>query len=376
MSALTTTGGTVIAGLDHQPRGLLLWRGLLQWLGGVGIVLLAIILLPVLNIGGMKLLRTADFNTLVKIMPRARQIALSIGSVYGLLTLACVLGYAWTGMSGFDAIVHAMTTLSSGGMANYDVSFAGFGPGSQYVSTVFMLAAAFSFVRFVQLAQGDPSALFGDRQIRVFLAIYAGFVLAHLVGRLQAGAPLSEATVREVLFNVASVISSTGFASTDYGLWGGLSDSLMFCIMMIGGCSGSTAGGVKVFRYQLLAGAVAQELRRLHTPNVVEVTRYYGRRVSPDLLDSVIAFFLFYFLTLGVLALLLVLSGTSFITATSGAATALANVGPGLGPEIGPAGNFAGLGEASKWLLSAGMLVGRLEILAVFVLFVPAFWRV
>jgi trk/ktr system potassium uptake protein len=375
MSAMTTTGATVLAGIEHLPRGVLLWRGMVQWLGGVGVIVMAMILLPILNIGGMQLLRNADFNTLGKIMPRAKGIAFSIGSVYAALTLACALGYVWGGMEEFDALVYAMTTLATGGMGNYDTSFASFSPAAQYVGTVFMLLGAMSFSRFVQFARGEPGALYRDSQIRAFLAIYAGFAVALVLARLLHEDPFGEKMVREVLFNLASVISTTGFATTDYSLWGSLAWVLLFCVMMICGCSGSTAGGPKVFRYQLLLGAISGEVRRLHSPNAVFTLHFQGQAVGDDVLDSVMAFFMLFFLTLGTGAVALVLLGLDPVTAITGVATCLSNVGPGLGPIIGPAGNFASLPDPAKWVLSFMMLGGRLELLTLYVLFTAAFWR-
>ena len=375
VSSMTTTGGTVIVGLDHLPRGPLLWRGLLQWMGGIGVVLMAMILLPVLNIGGMQLLKIGDFNTLDKIMPRATQIGLSIGAVYVALTLGCAFGFVWGGMSEFDAIVHAMTAIATGGMANYDASFTNISATAQYVAIVFMLLAAMSFIRFVQFARGDYRALLGDTQIRAFLLIYVGFVLAVLAARLMNGTPLTEQTVREVLFNVASILSCCGFASTDYSLWGGLAQVLFLCIMLIGGCSGSTAGGPKVFRYQLLLSSIAAEIRRLHMPHAVFNPRYQGRAVSDAILNSVSAFMMMYFLTFGIGSVLMVVLGVAPIAAISSIASAMANAGPGLGPEVGPAGNYSGLPAAAKWVLSAAMLLGRLELMSVLVLFRPVFWR-
>ena len=286
-SAMTTTGATVIVGLDDLPHGVLLWRGIVTWLGGIGVILLAMILLPILNIGGMQLLRNADFNTLGKIMPRAKAIALSIGAAYLVLTLACALGYVWAGMSGFDGLVHSFSTIATGGMGNHDASFANFSPAAQYVGTVFMLLGAMSFIRFVQFARGEPLALIGDSQIRAFLALFAGLALGLVLARVLVGHPIDEKTVREVLFNLASVISTTGFTSTDYSLWGPLAEVIFFCAMMICGCSGSTCGGPKVFRYQLLLGAIAGEVRRLHSPNVVFTPRFQGVAVSDEVLDSV-----------------------------------------------------------------------------------------
>jgi trk system potassium uptake protein TrkH len=336
---------------------------------------MALLLLPVLNVGGMQLLRASDFNTLGKIMPRTKQIAMSIGSVYFGLTVVCAMAYEASGMNGFDDTVHAMTTLSTGGMGNSDTSFAGFSPAAQYVSTVFMLLGSLSFARYVQLARGNGVALWRDSQIRAFLGVYLAFVFGMLVSRLIGSAELDEPILREVAFNVASMLSSTGYASSDFILWGSPSVMLFFIIMLIGGCSGSTAGGVKIFRYELLFSAVRAELRRLYRPNIVILARYQGRMVSPPVMDSVIAFFMLYFLTFGIVTIILVLLGLDPMSAISGAASCLGNVGPGLSPEIGPASTYVNVPDAAKWVMSAAMMVGRLEIMVVFVLFSTAFWR-
>lgn len=374
-SALTTTGATVIAGLDEMPRGMLLWRTLLTWVGGIGIVLMALIVLPLLNVGGMQILKTSDFNTLGKVMPRAKQLVLSCGAVYALFTFICALLYLRGGMNGFDAAVHAMGTLATGGMGNYDSSFAPFSPFAQYVGTFFMLVGAMSFIRFVQFARGDFRALLCDSQIRYFLAIYLLFCLGLLFARLSDGEPFGETMLREILFNMASVISTTGYASTDYSLWGPLAQVLFFCAMMICGCSGSTTGGPKVFRYQLLLADISAEIKRLYSPNRVVLPRYQDQPVTDELMGSVVAFMMLFFLTLGVGSVSLVLIGLDPVTAISGAATALSNVGPGLGPIIGPAGNFSTLPDPAIWVLTFLMLAGRLELMAVYVLFMPSYWR-
>ncbi len=374
-SAMTTTGSTVIVGIDALPQGTLLWRGIVTWLGGTGVILLAMILLPVLNIGGMQMLRNADFNTIDKIMPRAKAIAFSIGGAYVVLTFACGLGYVWAGMSTFDSIVHAFSTVATGGMTNRDSSFIGYTPAAQYVATVFMLLGALSFIRYVQFARGDPGALFRDSQIRAFLVVYAVLCLGLLLTRAGSGEAIGETAVREVLFNLASVITTTGFASTDYSAWGPAANVIFFCAMLICGCSGSTVGGPKVFRYQLLLGAIAGEVRRLHAPNVVHIARYQGARVSDSVLDSVIAFFMLFFLTLALGAVALALLGLDPISAISGAAASLSNIGPGLGPVIGPVGTYAPLPDAAKWVCSFLMVVGRLELMTAYVLLTAGFWR-
>lgn len=374
-SAMTTSGGTVIAGLDRMPRSVLLWRGVLQCIGGLGVVLFAIILLPIFGVGGMQLLRASDFNTIDKVLPRAKEIAMAFGAIYLLLLVACALGYAWGGMSAFDAIVHSMATIATGGMGNHDSSFGAFPPATHYVAIVFMMLGAMSFVRFVQLAAGHGRPLFADSQIQAFLLIYAIFAIGLVIARLLNGDALSEPMVREVLFNLASIQTTTGFASTDYQLWGSLAMTLFFCVGLICGCSGSTAGGPKVFRYQLLLSAVLAEMRLLHRPNSVHVLRYQGRRVSPEVIDSVMAFFMLFFLTVGVAAVALVLVGLDPVTAISGATACISNIGPGLGPLIGPAGNFATVSDPAKLIFTFLMLVGRLELMTVYVLFSAAFWR-
>ncbi len=375
MSGLTTTGSTVFVGLQDLPAGTLLWRGMLQWFGGLGIVVVAMVFLPALNVGGMQLFRSEAFDTLGKVLPRAKEIALSLTSIYLTLTFLCFMAYLWTGMAGFDAFVHSMTTISTGGMANSDMSFGAYGAGAHYVAVLFMILAALPFVRFIQLASGSARPLLQDSQIRDFLLIIAVFVTVlsvWLAARAETG---FEQSFREVLFNVVSISTGTGYASADYDAWGPLAMTMFFVIGLIGGCSGSTACSVKVFRYQLLVSAMSAEVMRLHSPNRVLVPRYNKRPVSQSVLNSVMAFFMFFFLTMAIVAVILVLLGLEPITAISGAATAMANIGPGLGPEIGPAGNFAGLSDAAKWVLACAMLIGRLEVMSVFVLFTAAFWR-
>jgi trk system potassium uptake protein len=375
MSALTTTGATVFIGLEHLPPGVLLWRGMLQWFGGLGIVIVAMVFLPTLKVGGMQIFRSEAFDTLGKILPRAGEIALNLTTIYATLTFLCFMGYVFTGQHAFDALVHSMTTVSTGGMANTDASFGGFSAGTHYVAVVFMVLAALPFVRFMQLASGAASPLLRDSQIRAFLAVIATFTLVLTVYYAMRAEGPFEAAFREVLFNVTSVITGTGYSSADYGQWGPMSVTIFFVLGLIGGCSGSTSCSVKIFRYQLLLAAISAEVGRLHSPNRVIMPRYEGRPVSAEVMNSVMAFFMFFYLSLAVTAVILILLGLEPITAISGAATAIANIGPGLGPEIGPAGNFAGLPDPAKWVLAAAMLVGRLELMSVFVLFTAAFWR-
>ncbi|MGS4944734.1 TrkH family potassium uptake protein [Meridianimarinicoccus sp. RP-17] len=374
MSGMTTTGSTVMSGLDDTAHGILLWRGMLQWFGGVGIVVVAMVFLPELGVGGMQIFKSEGFETGGKILPRAKAIAAQISVIYVALTLACGLIYAALGMSGFDATVHAMTTISTGGFANYDASFVAFSGAAHYVATIFMILAALPFVRYVQAVAGDMNPLWRDGQIRTFLIVIAtvtGLLTIHLWSRDGA----SEIAFREALFNAVSVITGTGYASADYGAWGAFPVVLIFFTGLVGGCSGSTACSVKIFRYQLLFASLKAQIRRIHAPNGVFVPRYEGRPVSDDVLGSVMIFFVTFVLLLGLFSVALGLTGLDLITSVSGAATALANIGPGLGPIIGPAGNFATLNDTAKWLLCAAMLLGRLELMAVLVILTPQFWR-
>lgn len=376
MSGLTTTGATVFSGLEALPAGIKLWRGTLQWLGGIGIVVVAMVFLPELRVGGMQIFRTEGFETGGKILPRAGQIASRISVIYVGLTAACALTYSAFGMETFDAIVHAMTTLSTGGMANTDASFGYYGEAVHYAASFYMIMAALPFVRYVQILGGTAKPLLQDTQVHAFFAIIficVMFISAWVWGR-EGG--VTELAFRESLFNVVSIITGTGYASADYMSWGTFPVVMFFFIGLIGGCAGSTACSVKVFRYQLLFASVKSQIRRIHSPNGVFVPRYQGRPVSEEVLNSVMAFFVAFFLTLGLVAVLLGLTGLDFITSVSGAATAIANVGPGLGSEIGPAGNFAGINDTAKWILAIAMFIGRLELMAVLVLFTRNFWRV
>lgn len=375
MSGLTTTGSTVFSGLQDMPKGLLLWRGILQWLGGIGIIVVAMVFLPELRVGGMQIFRSESFDTMGKILPRAGQIASQISSIYLALTMACALSYLALGMNAFDATVHALTTVSTGGFANYDESFAKFSGGLEYVAVVFMISAALPFVRYVQLINGHSTPLLRDTQVRAFLLTVAIIVAVMTFALVQIFPHHWSKSLREALFNTTSIISGTGYASADYMTWGPFLISLFFFIGLIGGCAGSTTCSIKIFRYQLLFASIKMQLRRIRSPNGVFVVRYDKRPVGEEVLSSVISFFMFFIVTLGLLAVALSLTGLDFITSLSGAATALSNVGPGLGSQIGPAGNFAGLNDTAKWLLSIGMLLGRLELLAVFAILTVQFWR-
>lgn len=375
MSGLTTTGSTVFNDLESLPKGLLLWRGILQWLGGIGIIVVAMVFLPELRVGGMQIFKSEAFDTMGKILPRATQIASQISSIYLGLTMACALCYIALGLNAFDATVHALTTVSTGGFSNYDASFATFSGLPEYVASLFMVLAALPFVRYVQMLNGHAEPLWRDSQVRVFMLALMGIVLLMTVALTQVFPQDTEASFRQALFNVTSIMTGTGYSSADYMGWGPFMVSMFFFIGLIGGCAGSTTCSIKIFRYQLLFTSIKMQLRRIRSPNGVFVVRYDRRAVDDEVLSSVMSFFMFFVLTMGLLAVALSLTGLDFITSLSGAATALSNVGPGLGDEIGPAGNFAGINDTAKWLLSLGMLLGRLELLAVYAMLTVSFWR-
>lgn len=375
MSGLTTTGSTVISGLDELPRGLLLWRGILQWLGGIGIIVVAMVFLPELRVGGMQIFKSEAFDTMGKILPRAQEIAKQISVIYLVLTMVCALVYTVLGMGPFDAVVHAMTTVSTGGFSNYDASFGTFSGPAEYAASFFMVAAALPFVRYVQMVNGHMVPLFKDSQIQTFLATITVLVLVTAGVLVTIFPHHPEQAVREALFNIISIMSGTGYASVDYMQWGPFLIMLFFFIGLIGGCAGSTACSVKIFRYQLLFASIRVQVQRIRSPNGIFVPRYQGRAVTPDVLSSVISFFMFFVITMGIVAWALALTGLDFITAISGAATAVANIGPGLGQTIGPAGNFAPLNDTAKWILAIAMLIGRLELMAVYAILTVRFWR-
>lgn len=375
VSGFTTTGSTVLERLETLPDGLKLWRGLMQWFGGVGIIVVAMVFLPELRLGGMQIFRSEGFDTQGKILPRAREIAQSVSGIYLGLTIACGVSYLAAGMGPLDATVHAMTTIATGGFANYDSSFAEFTAGAEYAASLFMLLAALPFVRYVQFVAGSAKPLVQDAQVRGFFTAALILVLVLTVFQLASYTDLTELAFRKALFNVTSILTGTGYASADYNAWGGFAVSLFFFIGLIGGCAGSTTCSIKIFRFQLLFASIKAQVQRIHSPHGIFKPRYQGRPVSDDVLNSVMSFFVLFAVSLGSLSVLLGMTGLDFITSVSGAATALANIGPGLGPEIGPAGNFAEINDTAKWLLIVAMLIGRLELLVVYVMFTAAFWR-
>jgi trk system potassium uptake protein len=376
MSGITTTGSTVIVGLEHAPKGILLWRAMLQWLGGIGIIVMAISVLPILRVGGMQLFRVEAFETQDKVLPRAGQIALGVTAIYVALTGIWWIGLSALGASGFDALVHAMTTLATGGYSTSDASVAMF--GNRWIEiflTVGMLAGGMPFILYLRSVREGSLALFRDSQVHWFLGTALISVLAvawWLWDRLDMS--MFDAAVASA-FNVVSIMTGTGYSSTDFMLWGGFPFVILFLLMFVGGCAGSTSCGIKIFRFQVLYAVAHAQLARLMQPHGVFVPHYNRQPITAEITESVMVFLMLYITGFAVIALALGALGLDFVTAVSGAATAISNVGPGLGDVIGPSGSFAPLPDAAKWVLSAGMLLGRLELFTVLVLFLPSFWR-
>ncbi|MGH8495910.1 MAG: TrkH family potassium uptake protein [Gammaproteobacteria bacterium] len=375
ISGLTTTGSTVLTGLDDMPRQILLWRALLQWVGGIGLVVMAIAVLPFLHVGGMRLFQTESSDKSDKFTARSASVAKSISVVYVGITGACATAYFLAGMNAFDAITHAMTTLATGGYANYDSSFGEFNSTIQWLAVVFMIAGGLPFVLYIRMLRGDTGAVVTNSQVRVLVLFLLVVVLSLTLWRWQSAPAPALETLRLVTFNVVSVVTTTGYATTDYNQWGELAIVAFFFLTFVGACSGSTSGGIKIFRFQIASRLVSSQLHQLSHPSGVFPTLYNDRPISDAILRSVVSFSFFYAVTVAVITAGLSLLGLDFLTAISGAATAVGNVGPGVGDIIGPAGNFSSLPDAAKWLLSLGMLMGRLEILTVLVLLSPSFWK-
>ncbi len=381
MSALTTTGATVIVGLDEAPFGLLLWRSMLQWIGGIGIIIMAMAVMPLLSIGGMQLFKLESSDTSDKVLSHTSTLAAAITGLYVFLTTLCYLFYWGFGMSAFDALNHAMTTIATGGFSTKDASFGYFlsdtdvrGP-VDLVATVFMLLGSLPFGLYLLMSRGQLGAIGKDAQARFFLTTVAIFIALMTLRVVNFYDGDWFEGFRRAAFNVVSIMTGTGYATTDYGLWGPFAVGFFFCIMFIGGCAGSTSCGMKVFLFQIALAALKLFGQRLAYPNGVFVAQYNGRPLTTDIFISVLTFFFVYFATFATVAVLLTLFKLDPTTALSAAGSAIANVGPGLGDIIGPSGNYKTLPDGAKWILSIAMLFGRLEFFTLLILLSPSFWN-
>jgi trk system potassium uptake protein len=377
MSGITTTGATIISDLDNSAKSILLWRAIMQWLGGIGIVVMAITILPLLKVGGMQLFKMEGPDTTEKILPRTIEVATIIISTYIILTVFCGFIYWMFGMSIFDSVCHAMTTIATGGFSTHNDSIGFFKNSNiEVAASIFIILGSIPFISYLKFSQGNKKIFFQDVQIRglIYLLSVSIIIMFFYLLFINYESSLFD-KIRISSFNVISILSGTGYVTDDFGLWGKFSLIFFLFLMFIGGCAGSTACGIKIFRLQMLLIFLKNQIKKLIYPNSVIITKYNNLKISDDFIRSVIIFifsFLFIFL---IIAMLLSISGLDFVTSISGAASSISNVGPGLGDIIGPDGNYKDLPDLSKWILAAGMLLGRLELFAVLVLFFPSFWR-
>ena len=378
MSGITTTGSTVIANLESVPKSILIWRSILQWLGGIGVIVMAITILPLLNVGGMQLFKKDQTSeTSEKILPKTREITLIISIVYLVLTLTCGTAYWLAGMNVFDSIAHSMTTIATGGFSTYSDSIGHFqNPKIEIISIIFIISGSLPFIAYIKFFKGEKKIFLQDSQIRGLLYILIVSVLLMLVYLMLDNKTYSFLeNLRISTFNVVSILSGTGYVTADFSAWGKFPLIFFLFLMFIGGCAGSTTCGIKIFRFQILGHFIINQIKKLVYPHGIFSMKYNNEKISNTFVYSIITFVFLYFFIFFILAALLSINGLDFVTSLSGSASAISNVGPGLGDIIGPNGNFSNLPNFSKLSLSLGMLLGRLELFAVLVLFFPSFWK-
>ena len=377
MSGITTTGSTIITDLDNAPRGILIWRAILQWLGGIGVIVMAITILPLLNVGGMQLFRMESTDTTEKILPKAREVTFVISIIYLGLTFFCGFAYWLAGMNIFDSAAHSMTTIATGGFSTYSSSIGYFqNPKIEIISIIFIILGSLPFIAYLKFIKGDKKIFFKDIQIRGLIYIFIFSILSMLLYLMFSNKEYGFAeNLRISTFNVVSILSGTGYVTSDFSLWGKFPLIFFLFLMFIGGCAGSTTCGIKIFRFQILGLFILNQIKKLAYPRAVFPMKYNNEKISNTFIYSIMTFIFLYFFIFFILAAMLSLDGLDFVSAISGSATAISNVGPGLGEIIGPNGNFQGLSSFSKLNLSLGMLLGRLELFAVLVLFFPSFWK-
>ena len=374
MSGITTTGSTIISDLENAPKGLLLWRAILQWLGGIGIIVMAITLMPIMNVGGMQLFKISSNDSSEKILPKSKEIALRLIYIYSGLTGLCAITYWIFGMSKFDSLTHSMTTIATGGFSNYNESIGYFNSLPIEISSMFfIILGSIPFIAYIKFISGNKKIFLNDIQIKTFLKIIIFTVIILSIYLLFSNH--ENFSLRSIFFNTISILSGTGYVNAEFDRWGSFPITLFLALMFIGGCAGSTACGVKIFRIQILYLFILNQLKKIIYPKGVFVIKYDQSAVDEKFIASIISFIYFYIVIFFILTALLSLTGLDFITAISGAATSISNVGPGLGPIIGPNGDFSSLPDLSKWILTVGMILGRLELFAILVLFLPSFWK-
>ena len=376
MSGITTTGSTIINNLNDSPKGILFWRAMLQWLGGIGIIVMAITLMPIMNVGGMQLFKISSNDKNEKILPKTKEISIRLIYIYLSLTFTCSVIYKLCGMSFFDSFTHAMTTIATGGFSNYNESIGYF--NNFYIeltSIIFILSGSIPFLAYLKFINGDRNILFSDTQIKSFFKIIL-FSIAILFFYLAiVNRSFTDINLMSVSFNVISILTGTGYVTENFSNWGNFPLLFFLILMFIGGCAGSTTCGIKIFRVQILYQFFSNQIKKIVFPHGIFNTKYEKQNIDEKFMSSVITFIYLYILIFFISTALLSLTGLDFVTSISAAATSISNVGPGLGDLIGPNGNFSSLSDYSKWILSLTMILGRLELFAILVLFLPSFWR-
>jgi len=376
MSGITTTGSTIISSLEDAPRSILLWRAMLQWLGGIGIIVMAITLMPIMNVGGMQLFKISSNDSSEKLLPKSKEISLRLIYVYLTLTIFCAVTYKVFGMNFFDSITHSMTTIATGGFSNYNESIGYFNsPSIEISSMIFIIMGSLPFIAYIKFLNGNKKIFTSDVQIRSFIKIIILSIIILFIYSLFQNKDFSQINIRTIFFNVISILTGTGYVTGEYDGWGNFPLIFFLTLMFIGGCAGSTTCGIKIFRIQILYLFIVNQLKKIIYPRGVFIIKYDKNTVDDKFMASIISFIFLYLVIFFIITALLSLSGLDFVTSISGAATSISNVGPGLGSTIGPSGNFSSLPEISKWILSLGMILGRLELFAILVLFLPSFWR-
>ena len=376
MSGITTTGSTILTNLNETPKAILLWRAMLQWLGGIGIIVMAITLMPIMNIGGMQLFVISTSNTPEKILPKSKEVSVRLILVYIALTITCAVFYKMFGMGFFDSIVHSMTTIATGGFSNYNESIGYFDSALiETTSMIFIILGSIPFIAYLKFLNGDKKIFLNDTQIKTFFKIIIFSVLLMFIYLSIINQSVFQFNFREVAFNVISILTGTGYVTQNFSEWGAFPLMYFLILMFIGGCAGSTACGIKIFRVQILYQFLTNQLKKIIYTRGVFNIKYEKNNVDEKFMSSIISFIFLYILIFFIVTALLSINGLDFITAISAAATSISNVGPGLGEIIGPNGNFSQLTDFSKWILSISMILGRLELFAVLVLFIPSFWR-
>jgi trk system potassium uptake protein len=374
MSGITTTGSTIISNLESMPKGILLWRALLQWLGGIGIIVMAITLMPIMNVGGMQLFKVSNNDSSEKILPKSKEIALRLIYIYSGLTMLCALTYKILGMNIFDSLTHSMTTIATGGFSNYNDSIGYFNSFPIEISAmIFIILGSLPFIVYIKFLNGNKKIFLSDVQIKTFLKIILFSILIISIYLIINDS--NQLNLRSVFFNIISILTGTGYVNAQFDNWGGFPLILFLGLMFIGGCAGSTTCGIKIFRIQILYSFVSNQLKKIIYPKGIFILKYDQNPVDDKFIASIISFIYMYLIIFFIIAALLSLTGLDFLTSISGAATSISNVGPGLGTIIGPNGNFSSLPDLSKWILTLGMILGRLELFAILVLFLPSFWK-